>query len=126
VVNHQDAREERMIDIVKKSALSSLILLAVCMLVFTFAANNVMSSEYAEETPDTVLSYDDVITGNMDDFSERLIYVDGIGYRFCDKVKIFNPGNRLIQLENIEAATEVKVFVNKGCVRKIKVLQFAQ
>jgi hypothetical protein len=126
VVNHQDTREERMIDIVKKSALSSLILLAVCMLISIFAAGNVMSSENAEETADTVLPYDDVITGKMDDFSERLIYVDGFGYRFCDNVKIFNPRNRLIQLENIEAAVEVKVFVNKGCIRKIKVLQYAQ
>jgi hypothetical protein len=96
------------------------------MLVFVFAAGNVLSSDNAEETPDTVLPYDDVITGKMDDFSERLIYVDGFGYRFCDTVKIFNPANRMIQLENIEAATEVKVFSNKGCIRKIKVLQFAQ
>jgi len=96
------------------------------MLVFICAASNVMSSDHFEETPDTVLPYDDVITGSMDDFSERVIYVDGIGYSFCDSVKIFNPRNRLIRKENIEAAIEVKVFVNKGCARKIKVLQFAQ
>ena len=96
------------------------------MLVFICNAGDVMSSNHVEETPDTVLPYDDVITGTMDDFSERVIYVDGIGYRFCNAVKIFNPRNRLIQKENIEAAIEVKVFVNKGCARKIKVLQFAQ
>ena len=115
-----------MIDIVKKSALGSCIVLAVCMLTVTFAAGNAMSSEYAEETADTVLPYDDVMTGTMDDFSERLIYVDGIGYRYCDTVKIFNPRNMMISRENIEAAIDVKVFVNKGCVRKIKVLRFAQ
>lgn len=112
-------------DRVPKTALSSFMILAVCMLVF-ISANTLMGSEYVEETPDAVLPYDDVITGKMDDFSERLIYIDGFGYRFCDNVKIFNPRNRLIQLENIEAAVEVKVFSNKGCVRKMKVLRFAQ
>ncbi|KPJ97542.1 MAG: hypothetical protein AMK71_13170 [Nitrospira bacterium SG8_35_4] len=115
-----------MIDRVKKSALSAFIVLAACMLVVIFAPGIVMSSDYAEETPDTVLPYDDVITGTMDDFSERLIYVDGIGYRLCDTVKIFNPRNRMIKLENMEAAIDIKVFVNKGCIRKIKVLQYAQ
>jgi hypothetical protein len=115
-----------MIDRVKKSALSSFFLMSVCMIVFIFAPDIAMSSNYGEETADTVLPYDDVITGTMDDFSARLIYVDGIGHRFCDNVMIFDPRNRLIQLENIEAAIDVKVFVNKGCVRKMKVLRFAQ
>jgi hypothetical protein len=115
-----------MIDRIKKTALNSFIVLAVCMLVLTCAVNTVMSFEYGEETSDTVLPHDNVITGTMDDFSERVIYVDGIGHRFCESVKVFNPQNRMIQLENIEAAREVKVFSNRGCIRKIKVLHFAQ
>jgi hypothetical protein len=115
-----------MIDRVKKTALNSFIVLAVCMLILMCAVSTVVGSEYREETSDTVLPHDDVITGTMDDFSERVIYVDGIGYRFCKSVKVFNPRNRMIHLENIEAATEVKVFSNRGCIRKIKVLQYAQ
>lgn len=113
-----------MIDRATKTALSSFIL-AVFMLVFICAAN-AGKSEYSEETSDIVLPHDNVISGTMDDFSERVIYVDGIGYRFCDSVKVFNPRNKLIQIEDIEAAVEVKVFNNKGCIRKMKVLRFAQ
>jgi hypothetical protein len=115
-----------MIDRVKKTALSLFMIPAVCLLIFTYAGNTATGAEYVEETSDTVLPYDDVISGTMDDFSERVIYVDGIGYRFCDSVKVFNPRNKLIQIEDIEAAVEVKVFSNKGCIRKMKVLRFAQ
>jgi hypothetical protein len=62
----------------------------------------------------------------MGDVTNRLIYVDGLGHRLCKKIKIFTPGNIIIPLEDIEGAGQVKLFKNKGCVRKIKVLQFAQ
>lgn len=115
-----------MIKRTNKTALSMMLLLALCMLIPMFASSSEAGSEYAEETADTVIPYDDVITGKMDDFSERLIYVDGIGYRFCDSVKIFNPANRLIPIEGVDAAIDVKVFSNKGCIRKVKILRFAQ
>jgi len=126
VISNNDTREDEMIKRAIKSILSFTLILALCMLVTMFAAGSGMSSDYAEETPDTVLPDDQVISGTMDDFSEHLIYVDGIGYRFCDRIKVFNPRNKMITVENLEAAVEVKLFNSNGCVRKLKVVRYAQ
>lgn len=115
-----------MIDMVNKITLTSLTLVLTALIAVSLTAGEVRGSENIEESADTVLPYDDVLTGMMGDVTNRLIYVDGLGYRICKEIKIFTPGNILIPLENIEGAGQVKIFKNKGCVRKIKVLQFAQ
>ena len=79
-----------------------------------------------EETANTVLDSDEVITGIMDEFSKKMIIVDGIRYSLCKDVMAFNTAKMLIHLKNIEAAVEVKLFRNKGCVRKILVLKYAE
>ena len=115
-----------MIDLVKKITLPILTLLLTALIAVSLTAGEVRGSEDIEESADLVLPFDDVLTGKMGDVTNRLIYVDGLGYRLCKEIKIFTPGNILIPLENIEDAGQVKIFTNKGCVRKIKVLQFAQ
>ena len=115
-----------MIEIVKKITLTSLTLVLTTLLAVSLTAGEVRGSENIEESADTVLPYDDVLTGMMGDVTNRLIYVDGIGYRICKEIKIFTPSNKLMPLEDIEGAEQVKIFTNKGCVRKIKILHFAQ
>jgi hypothetical protein len=84
------------------------------------------ASESIEEKPDTVLSSDHAITGEFNEFSKNYIVVESIRYSLCKNVKVFTPQNRMIPISDIDAAEEVKLFSNKGCVRKIKVLRFAQ
>ena len=115
-----------MIDMVKKIILTSLTIVLTALLAVSLTAGEVRGSEDIEESADLVLPYDDVLTGKMGDVTNRLIYVDGLWHRLCKKIKIFTPGNIIIPLEDIEGAGQVKLFKNKGCVRKIKVLQFAQ
>ena len=115
-----------MIDLAKKIILTSLTLVLTALIAVSLTAGEVRGSDNVEESADTVLQYDDVLTGKMGDVTNRLIYVDGLGYRLCKEIKIFTPGNILIPLENIEGAGQIQIFKNKGCVRKIKVMQFAQ
>ncbi len=115
-----------MIEIVKKITLTSLTFVLTALIAVSLTAGEARSSEKIEEGADTVLPYDDVLTGIMGDVTNRLIYVDGLGYRLCEEIKIFTPFNTLMLLENIEGAEKIKIFSNNGCVRKIKVLHFAQ
>ena len=115
-----------MIEIARKIALTSLTLVLTALIAVSLTAGEVRGSENIEENADTVLPYDDVLTGMMGDVTNRLIYVDGLGYRVCKEIKIFTPSNKIMPLEDIEGAEQVKIFTNKGCIRKIKVLHFAQ
>ena len=115
-----------MIEMVKKIILTSLTLTLTALIAVSLTAGEVRGSEDIEESADTVLPYDDVLTGMMGDVTNRLIYVDGMGYRICKEIKIFTPSNTLMPLEDVEGAEQVKIFTNKGCVRKIKILHFAQ
>ncbi len=115
-----------MIEILKKIMLTSLTLALTVLIPVSLTAGEARSSDKIEDAADTVLPYDDVIRGEMDEMTNRVIYVDGMGHRLCKEVKLFTPINILIPLENIEGAEQVKIFKNKGCVRKIKVLHFAQ
>jgi hypothetical protein len=85
-----------------------------------------MSSRDIEETANKIMSSDNIITGEMDEYSGRYIVVDNVRYRLCKVVKIFTPLNKMISIKNIGGAEEVKLFRNSGCVRKINVLRFAQ
>ncbi len=115
-----------MIEILKKTILTALTLVLTALIAVSLTVGEARGSENIEEGADTVLPYDDVITGAMDEMTKRLIYVDGLGYRLCKEIIIFTPINTIMPSENIEGAEEVKIFKNKGCVRKIKVLHFAQ
>jgi hypothetical protein len=84
------------------------------------------SSEHVEEEAETVLENDSVISGPMDEHSKKFISVDGIRYRFCKNVKVFGMQDQLISVNDLDAAEDVKLFMNKRCVRKIKVVRFAQ
>ena len=85
----------------------------------------ITSDEYLEGLgPD--ISYDAVITGAMDAFTQQMIIVDGARYSLCKDVMVFNMANRLIKLNDIEAALQVKLFQKSGCVSKINVLTFGQ
>ena len=72
------------------------------------------------------LDSDRVITGVMDEFSKSSIIVDGARYSFCKDVLVFNLAGKLMRLNDMEAAIEVKLFRTGSCVRKIAVLSFAQ
>ena len=72
------------------------------------------------------ISYDDVITGAMDAFTQNMIVVDGARYSLCKDVMVFNMANTLIKLNDIEAALQVKLFKKGDCISKINVLTFGQ
>ena len=113
-------------DIFKKITFSSTLFLAIISCVLVMAAGEVMSAEHSEESADTVMPDDEVITGMVSDYSDRLVYVDGLGYRLCKNVKIYNTVNKIITMEEFNEVKEVKVFRSNGCVRKIKILRFAE
>lgn len=98
----------------------------VLAFIITVTPNTATSSQEIEETADMRLPMDDVIYGKMEGYSERFINVDGIRYRYCSKALIFSPKNMLISKENIDQAKDVNLYMNRGCVRKIHVLRFAE
>lgn len=87
--------------------------------------DTVLSSDEYVEGADTDISYDEVTTGIMDAFSKYMIIVNGARYSLCKDVMVFNMANKLIKLNDIDAAIQVKLFRKSGCVRKIAVLNFA-
>ena len=82
-------------------------------------------SDQYEDTAHTVLDSDDVIIMEMDEFTESAIIVDGARYSFCNNFKVYNTADILMPLNDLEAALEVKLFIDDWCVRKITVLRFA-
>ncbi len=115
-----------MTETINKIKLSSILFLVMTLSVFAMTAGIAVSADNFEESADTILPHDEVTTGKVDDYSDRLIYVDGFGYRLCDNVKIFNTVNKIITMEDFNAVVEVKVFSSNGCARKIKILRFAE
>lgn len=109
----------------KKNSLLMTVLLVVIS-IFMFSSLNIVSAEEIEEAPNMVMPDDNIITGEMTDYSGSFIVVDYTRYRLCKKMKVYNPKNRLMNYKDIDAAIEVKLFESKGCVRKIKVLSLAQ
>jgi hypothetical protein len=98
--------------------------MAFLLLVLIIPSGPAMSSEEIEETAETTLSRDDTLIGKMTDYSTRAIYVNDLSYYFCRNPRIFSPRNKVISLDNIDTAKEVKLFINNGCVRKVHVLRF--
>jgi len=106
-----------------RSFITAVIIFSLVLL-FT-PLNHANASNANEVTAHTVRDSDDIITGIMDEFSKSMIIVDGIRHSLCKNVMAFNLANKLIKLNDIEAAVEVKLFRNINCVRKITVLNFA-
>ena len=106
----------------------SLLLTVISIFLFigAVASTDVMSSQDREERPNKSRSSDYIVTGQMNDYSENYIVVDNRRHRLCKDVMVFTPRDTLIPLKDIDAAEEVKLFENNGCVRKIKVLRFAE
>jgi hypothetical protein len=105
---------------------AAVLFLLLFSLTAAVTAKDVMSANNAEEGVNVKRYSDYVITGQMNEYSSTYIVVDDRRYRLCKNVMVFNTRNILISLEDIDAAKEVKLFENKGCVRKMKVLRFAQ
>ncbi len=94
---------------------------------FSFTiSGDVIYAEEIEETADMTIPSDYIVTGKMNKYSGKSISVNKSQYSLCREVMIFTPRNTMISLKDLEAAEEVKLFQNKGCVRKIKVIKFAQ
>jgi hypothetical protein len=118
--------EEKMKNINKKIAFKAVITLIFFLFVFILPAVEAISSEKIEEDPNRVFTSDSTLNGEMNSFSKRYISVNDVRYSLCRKVKVFSTQNKLMPLKELEAAEEVKIFRNRGCVRKIRVLKFAQ
>lgn len=115
-----------MTHIIKKIIVFSILALILFSVQFADAIVDTVSSDEIEETADMTLDSDSIITGNMNEYSSNRIIVDGLGYTLCNKILIFNPHNHMIKLVDIDTAKEVKLFVNRNCVRKIYVLRFGE
>lgn len=112
--------------IIKKISSASIYSLLLISFFLTVNPGNNIYAQEIEETADTIRASDDIITGKMNESSDKWIVVDRIRYSFCKGINIFTPLGRLIPLKDIEAAEEVKLFKNDGCIRKVKVIRFAQ
>jgi len=102
------------------------------LILFLFSATAVADEgtpyEYIEEDADMVLANDEVITGDVNNYSENTITLDGAGYySFCRGVKVFSKNGATISFKDIDAAERAKIFIdkNRNCVRKITILRFA-
>jgi hypothetical protein len=79
---------------------------------------------------------DQIITGELEAYTQRNVKVDGWYYFLCQDMKeaehegiwVLNKKGEEIGYENIDSALEVKIHINKekNCVWKIKVLKFSQ
>ena len=102
-------------------------LLLLCAVLFTATSGSIAYSEEIEETADTKFYSDSIVTGNMDDYSNRSITVNNSRYDFCRNVIVFSPIDTRMSIDEIDAAVTVKLFLkNYKCVRKINVLRFAE
>ncbi len=110
----------------KKIIFASIFPFLIVPLVLAVTVKNVLPSENAEERPDMERPTDYIVTGTFDKYSSKYIEVDGRSHSLCKNVKIFTHKNKLIHPKDIDAAEKVKLFKNSGCVRKIKVLRFAE
>jgi len=109
-----------------KKILSVSALIIFITLASMSVSNDAAFAKDIEEDANMVMPYDDVITGKMSESSNNSIIVDYVRYTFCKNVKVFGPRDNLVDTKDMEAAIEVRLFINKNCVRKIKVLSFAQ
>jgi hypothetical protein len=103
-------------------------MIIVCLFTF-FITSSIALAQLAldvEETGDTVLSYDTVIEGTMQSYSDSSIEVDEISYSLCEGVVVFNNINMIIPQSDLANAEVIKIFNDnrKNCVRKIKVIKF--
>ncbi len=113
-------------EIIKKIISAPLISLVLFLFFFSVNAGGAMSHENTEENANMVRASDRIITGRMDEFSQSGIVVNHTGYRLCNRVRVFSRLNTIIPLSDLDSAEDVKLFKSSGCIRKIKVLTFAQ
>ena len=89
-------------------------------------SNDAVFAKDIEEDANMTMPYDSVVTGKMSESTNNSIIVDHVRYTFCKNVRAFGPRDNLVDIKDMGAAIEVRLFINKNCVRKIKVLSFAQ
>ncbi len=107
----------------KKSLLTPLFI--SLLFIFQIAPITAGSFESIEEKADTSRPSDSIVIGDMDSYSNSSIILDNFRYSFCRQFVVYSPLNSRLNLNDIDAAVKVKLFINDGCVRKIKVLRFA-
>lgn len=100
-------------------------LLILFCFVFPFTTGDVLSSEEVKEDANFVMPADQTRTGDMNSYSKNSIVVNNVRFRLCPNTLVFNFKGKEISFTDIDAAEKVKLFENKGCVRKIIVLSFA-
>ncbi|GEM_PF-4252261 len=113
-------------DAIKKTISASVLSLVLLLFFSGVNAGGAMSYEGTEENANMVRASDRIITGRMDEFSQRGIVVNNTGYRLCRGVRVFSSLNMVIPLSDLDSAEDVRLYKSRGCVRKIKVLTFAQ
>jgi len=117
--------EEPMIHI-NKTVSGIVIMLILFLSIFTAGTSVVVLAEEIEETSEITLYNDTTLIGKMNDFSRRSIIVDDIRYTLCDNIIIFSPHDTRVSINDMDAAKEVRLFINDNCVRKINVMRFAE
>jgi len=113
-----------MTSIIKKIINFSTFTLMLSFILLTTATAIEAPYDEMEETAEMIMERDSIIAGKMTDFSRSAIVVDNSSKRLCDEVKIFSPNNHIIQIKDLKGAEDVKLFINRGCVRKIVILRF--
>ena len=111
---------------IKKILSISALVIFIALFISIFISNDSAFAKDIEEDANMTMPYDSVITGKMSENTNNSIIVDYVRYTFCKNVRVFGPRNNLVDIKDMGAATEVRLFINKNCVRKIKILNFAQ
>jgi len=111
--------------IIKTLSVSALVIF-IALLISILISNDAAFARDIEEDASMTMPNDSVITGRMSESTNNSIIVDYVRYTFCKNVRAFGPRDNLVDIKDMGAATEVRLFINKNCVRKIKVLSFAQ
>ena len=80
-----------------------------------------------EESGSMAFPTDQIVIGEVTEFSSAGMIVGGFFNSFCPGVKVYGKKGLPLSLEDLEYAAEVKLFIDQTeCVRKINVMRFAE
>lgn len=77
-----------------------------------------------EESGNMAFPTDQIVVGELKEFSNVGMIVGGFFNSFCSAVKVYGRKGLPLTLEDLGNAAEVKLFINQtGCVRKVNILK---
>ena len=102
-------------------------MLIISLTVLTILVLSPVVGAELEEDPDAVLFTDRVIEGNLQVESDESVMIGEEEFDLCTEWHLYDPRGRYVDRDLIKNAEMVRAFFDgsRGCIRKIKVLKFA-